>query len=333
VRPDRQHLTGILAAVLGLALFAWYVWSIGPRDRGEIWNDLRAIGWGFAAIVALSGARFALRTLAWSRCLEPPHRLSFTAGFAAVLAGDALGNLTPLGLIASEPTKAALIRERVPLGPALTALAVENIFYALSALAMIAASTIALLLTFELPPTVRDVALISVAFVAVVFGVAGWLLWRQPAIIGRALSLIVPKRAHLDRHIARVHDLEEQIYSFARRRGAAVLPIVAAEAAFHALGVVEIFVTWWLMQGSAPAILTAFILEGANRLIVVIFKFVPLQLGVGELASGGFTALLGFGTPPGVSLSIVRKARVVFWVGIGTTLLVRKGVREARRRS
>jgi hypothetical protein len=60
---------------------------------------------------------------------------------------------------------------------------------------------------------------------------------------------------------------------------------------------------------------------------------VPLQLGVGELASGGFTALLGFGTPPGVSLSIVRKARVVFWVGIGTTLLVRKGVREARRRS
>ena len=333
MRPDRQHLTGILAAVLGLALFAWYVWSIGPRDRAEIWNDLRAIGGGFAAIVAISGARFALRTIAWVRCLEPPHRLPFTAGFAAVLAGDALGNLTPLGLIASEPTKAAVIRDRVPLGPALTALAIENIFYTLSALAMIAASTIALLLAFELPRTVRDVAWISVALVAVVFGVTGWLLWRQPAVIGRALSLIVPKRAHLDRHIARAHDLEEQIYSFATRHGSGVLPIVAAEAGFHALGVIEIFVTWWLMQGTAPALLTAFILEGANRLIVVIFKFVPLQLGVGELASGGFTQLLGFGTTPGVSLSIVRKARVVFWVAIGTTLLVRKGVREARRRS
>jgi hypothetical protein len=332
VPPDRQprraNLTGIIAAAAGLALFAWYIRRIGA---GEIWDDLRRVGWGFSAIVAISGARFALRTLAWTLCVESPHRLPFTAGFAGVLAGDALGNLTPLGLIASEPAKAAAVRNRVPIGPAFTALAVENMFYTLSVLAMIAASTIALLIAFELPPVVRRAAWVAVAGVGAALAMAAWLLWRQPALIGRALAAIAPRRLNLERQIARVHGLEEQIYGFAARRGAAVLPIAAAEGAFHALGVLEVYVTWFLMQGSPPPLLTAFILEGANRLIIVLFKFVPLQLGVGELASGGFTQLLNYGPTPGVSLSIVRKARVLFWVLVGTVLWVRKSIDLPRK--
>jgi len=312
---------------VGLGLFAWFVRRIGPA---EIWQDLVAVGWGFLAIIAITGARFALRTIAWRRCLEPPHRLPFAAAFGAVLAGDAVGNLTPLGVLASEPTKAALIRDRIPLGPSLTALAIENIFYGLSALAMIAASTVALLLAFDLPPLLREAAWIAVAMVAVVFVTVAWLLWKQPALIGRTLSAILPARSSLHAQIARVHDLEEQIYTFASRRGAGVIPIAAAEAGFHGLGVIEIYLTWWLMQGAAPSIFTAFILEGATRLITIVFKFVPLQLGVAEMGLGGFTQLLGYGATPGTSLSIVRKARVVFWVIVGTGLFVRKSALKIR---
>jgi hypothetical protein len=325
VPPDRQRpgakLTGILSAAVGLALFAWFVRRIGPA---AIWEDLRAVGWGFLAIIAITGARFALRTIAWRHCLEPPHRMPFAAAFGAVIAGDAVGNLTPLGLLASEPAKAALVREHIPLAPSLTALAIENIFYTLSALAMIAASTVALLLTFNLPPLLREVAWIAVAMVAVVFVTVAWLLWKQPALIGRALAAVVPSNSTLHTQIARVHDLEERIYTFAARRGAGVLPIVTAEAGFHALGVVEIYLTWWLMQGAPPPVFTAFILEGATRLITIAFKFVPLQLGVAEMGLAGFTQLLGYGATPGTSLSIVRKARVVFWVVVGTGLFVKK---------
>ena len=336
--PDRQadrsetpasgrrglNLTGIVSAVVGLALFAWFVRRLGTA---EIWDNLRAVGWGFIAIIAITGTRFALRTFAWTRCLEPPHTMPFATAFGAVLAGDALGNLTPFGLFASEPAKAALVRDRIPLGPSLTALAIENIFYVLSALAMIALSTVALLLTFELPPILREVAWIAVASVIVIFFVVAWLLWRQPAVIGRVLTAIVPARSSLHAKIAQVRDLEEQIYTFTVRRRAAVLPVVAAESGFHALGVLEVYLTWWLMQGVAPPLLTAFILEGANRLITVIFKFVPLQIGVAELTTAGFTQLLGYGPTPGASLSIVRKARIVFWVLIGTIVLARKGLR------
>ena len=118
-----------------MALFAWFVRQVGPS---EVWGGLKQVGWGFAVIIAVAGVRFAMRATAWLLCLEPPHRLPFTSAFAAVVAGDAVGNLTPLGLFASEPAKAAFVRDRVPLGPAATALAIENILYTLSAALMIA---------------------------------------------------------------------------------------------------------------------------------------------------------------------------------------------------
>ena len=257
-------------------------WSSSPGScrkvgLGEIWSGLAQVGWGFAPIIALAGLRFAMRAMAWSLCLEPPHTLPFRAAFAAVVAGDAVGNLTPLGLFASEPAKAAFVRDRVPLGPAVTALAIENIFYTLSAAAMIGAATIALLITFDLPDAVRQAAWIWLVAIAVGFVVTALLLWRRPAVVRRALSRVVPSTSRLQDRVDQLHGLEEQIYTFAVRRRSVLVPLVAAEVMFHVLGVLEVYLTWWLIQGTAPPLLTAFIFEGANRLVQVLFKFVPLQ--------------------------------------------------------
>ncbi len=321
-RPGRGlNLTGLVAAVLGLALFAWFVQRIGPA---EIWEGLGDVGGGLVLIVAVAGLRFALRAVAWTTCLERPHVMSFSEAFAAVLAGDSLGNLTPLGLFASEPAKAAFVRRRVPLGAAITALAIENILYTLSAVAMIAASTAVLLIEFHLPPAVRTAGWIAIAFIVAIFGVTAWLIWQRPALVSWMASFVVPKTSRLYDRIVHVRDLEERIYAFARQRPESLVPAVAAEIGFHALGVVEVYVTWWLLQGDPPSVMTAFVLEGALRLIVVVFKFVPLQLGVAEWSTGSFTQLLGYGAAAGGTLSIVRKVRTVFWVLVGTILLVRR---------
>jgi len=314
---------GLVAAALGLALFAWFIQRIGAA---LIWEGIRDVGWGFIVIVGIAGLRFGLRALAWSTCLEPPASLAFSHAFGAVLAGDALGNLTPLGLIASEPTKAAFVRSRIPLGTAVTALAIENILYTLSVAAMIAASTVALLSSFELPSGMRIVSIIAVLAICVGFLIVVWLVWRRPALVSRVLSMIVPKTSHLQSRVAQLRDVEDQVYSFARKRPWTLLRVAALETAFHALGVLEVYVTWWLMQGTPPSLLIAFILEGSARFIIVAFKFMPLQPGVAEWTTGYLTQLLGYGTAVGGTLSIVRKVRTVFWVLIGTILHVRRGV-------
>src|SRR5437868_8343631 len=169
---------GILTAVGGLALLVWVVWKAGPA---EIAADVRQVGWGLVLIVAFGGLRFLLRAVAWRLCLDPPHRLGLKDAFAAVICGDAIGNLTPLGPLVGEPAKAAFVRGRVAMAPALTALAIENVLYTLSAAAMIGAGMVALLLRFQLPPDVRGVGELAIAATVALFLVALWMLWRQPA--------------------------------------------------------------------------------------------------------------------------------------------------------
>jgi hypothetical protein len=216
----------------------------------------------------------------------------------------------------------------VPLGPAATALAIENILYTLSVALMIALSTAALLVTFDLPDAIRHSAWIALAAIALGFVVTAIVLWRRPALVTRALTHIVPKRSRLQDRVAQLRTLEEQIYTFAVRRRSVLVPVLAAEAMFHAMGVLEVHVTWWLIQGTPPPLLTSFIFEGANRLVQVVFKFVPLRTGVDELTTGSFTQMLGFGAALGTTMAIVRKVRTIAWVLVGTSLVIRRALQR-----
>jgi len=319
-RPPRQSTAaGVLIAAAGTVLFIWLVKTIGPR---EIWTGFQKIGWALGWILLLGGLRFAARARAWALCLEPPHALRFTDAFNAVVCGDALGNLTPLGPVVGEPAKIACVRDRVDVGAALTALAMENVLYTLSVGAMIAAGTIALLFSVELPMALREFSEIALACVALMFAVAAWLVWRRPAIV----STLLPAARVQGSRIEKLRTMEQELFTFAARRRQVMLPLVALELGFHALGVAEKHLTLWLILGSAPPLLTSFIVETADRVITVAFKFVPFQVGVGEAGTGLVTSLLGLGPAPGVTLSIVRKARMGIWSLAGTALLVRKGL-------
>jgi hypothetical protein len=328
---SRRRLTaiGALAAALGVAALVWQLWGVDPW---EIWAQIYRVRWGFPVILALGGLRFALRAIAWSWCVEPPARLKFTDAFAAVLSGDTIGNLTPFGPLVSEPAKAAFVRGRMDLTAGITALAVENLFYTLSAAAMIAAGTIALLFSFELPVDIEHASEVALGIIFVMFAVVAWVLWRRPALISRTLGAFAHIGPPIARstHLERLQRLEHEVYSFSSRRTDVLAPLVAAEIAFHALGVVEIYVTLTLLQGVAPSILLAFVLEGANRLINVIFKFVPLKAGVDEAGTEALTAILGYSTGFGATLALVRKARMIVWSIVGSVLLVRHGL-SARR--
>jgi hypothetical protein len=330
VRSHRPlTIAGALTTAAGVALFVWLIWYVGP---GQIWEGFRQIGWGLAAIVAIAGLRFAVRAEAWRRCLEPPHALRLSDAFQAVVSGDALGNITPLGPIVGEPAKAAFVRSRIPIGAALTALAIENLLYTLSVAAMIAAGAIALLLRADVAAPLRNAGEIAIGGVFTVYLATLWMLWRRPAVLSQGVALVArwASSASLDARVAKVRALEDQVYTFTSRRRHALLPLAALELAFHALGVLEVHLTLWMLLPEPPSILVSFILEAVNRLITVAFKFVPVQVGVNEAGTVLATQILGLGFQPGLTLAIVRKARILFWMLVGTALLVRHGL-TARR--
>jgi hypothetical protein len=327
-RRPRRPLTavGALTTAAGLLLFVWWIRRTG---LAEIRAGFAQIGWGLAIVVLLGGARFAVRAFAWTLCVEPPDRLRFRDAFGAVIAGDALGNLLPVGPLVSEPAKAAYVRASAPLGPAIAALAIENVLYTLSVAGMIAAGMTALLFVFDLPAELREVSEAAIAAVLLLFAAALLMLWRRPAIVSRGLSLFL--RGHkAPARLEKVRGMEHQIYTFAGRHRARLVPLAAAELLFHAAGVLEAYITLWLLLGYAPSLLIAFVVETVNRLITVVFKFVPLQVGVNEAGTAFLTGILGLGTVIGTTIGLVRKVRVLCWIAVGTALLVRRGLSAER---
>jgi hypothetical protein len=245
--------------------------------------------------------------------------------------GDALGNIVPLAsVVVSEPSKAAFVTSRVPLMASLSALALENIFYSLSVAVFIFSGTVALLLAFPLKPALRYASFGTLAVTVLIVPLGYLVIRKQWKFLSGAMSIFERRnigRAWMGKTIPRARTFEDRIYGFYQRNSNRLFLILALELSFHFAGVLEIYTTLWFISGVvAPTFLTAFILESVNRVINVVFKFIPLRTGVDEAGTGMLSRVLGFTTAIGVTLAIVRKARDIFWTAIGVALIVRRGL-------
>lgn len=321
---------GILFAVVGLLLFAYFVRKAGVE---EILANIKRLGAGFLVILLISAVRKIVRAAAWTRCFELPHRLAFGAALKAIIMGDAIGSLMPFGMVVSEPAKAALVRrsERVPAMAALSAIAVENLFYSLSVILFIFSGMLALLLSFPLEKykLLRATGIGAIIATVILLPLAYLVIHQRWKFLSGALEFFYARdigRRLLEKHRAGVSTLEDRIYGFYARNRSRFLPILALEICFHLAGVAEVYVTLGFLSDTlAPTLLAAFVFETVNRVINVIFKPVPMRLGIDEAATGQLAQLLGFTKALGVTIAIIRKARDIFWTAFGLALLVHHG--------
>lgn len=336
LRITRKHKAlGIIFTVLGLVLFAYFVEKAGPA---QIFNGIRRLGFGFLIIFALGGLRQAAHAVCWVMSCEPPYQLRFMDAFKARLMGESL-NILPLGAVFSEPSKALFIRDSIPLTARISALAIENVFYALSAALFISAGAVALLLSFPLPKSLRYVSIGALVGVVVIVPVGALVIRKQMRFISGALAFAGNRgiaRQKVSDVLPRLRTIEDRIYGFYERNHARFFLILAIEMCFHVSGVIEGYITLSFISAKvAPTLLTAFILESVNRLINVVFKLIPLRAGVDEGGTATLAQILGFSTTTGVTLAIVRKGRDICWTAIGVALMVRRGIslRGAARES
>jgi hypothetical protein len=311
----KRHLLTVVAALGGFVLFGYAVRRAGVA---EILDGIRQVGWGLLPILGLAGARFFIRACAWRLCMParhspgaagPPHgRLSVAQAFSAFVAADAIGNLTPLGMVASEPTKIFLTRHRLATRESVASLATDNLMYAASIAAMVALGVVVMLATVPLSMAWRDGAI-----AALLAGVIGVVItvrllrgtWREES------GARPPWRETLAA-------LRRSVLAFTADQPQRLAQVFLLDLAFHALAVFEIFITLrWLLGDRSPTLAQAIVFEALNRVVTVAFKFVPFRIGVDEALSGGLAPLLAVQPVAGVTLAVVRKVRNLVWTGIG----------------
>jgi hypothetical protein len=295
----------VVAVLGGLALFAYALHRAGVD---EIVGGVRRVGWGLLPILALAGARFLLRAQCWRLCMPPASRLSLRQAFAGFLAGDAVGNVTPLGMVASEPTKVFLTRHRLATREAIASLAVDNLVYAASVATVVALGVVVMLVTVPLPFEWRETALGSLVGLAVAVLVVLRLLqgtWSKTS------GARPPWRD-------RLASLRQSVLQFSAGHPGRLWTVYGLHLIFHSLAVFEVYLTLRWLQGSGSVTLgQAVVFEALNRVVTVLFKFVPFRVGVDEALSGALAPVLSVQPAAGVTLAVLRKARNLFWTGVG----------------
>lgn len=289
----RQIGISFAGGVAGAVLFAYAIRRVG---LDAIADGIVRVGRGLVVIFALGGLRFLVRAECWRLCMRQNVRLTLPHAFGAFLAGDAVGNITPLGPIASEPTKVLLTRRHLATRASVASLALESVLYMASALAMLLFGFVLMLATVPVPGPVRWLAVGAVPAIIGAVAAGRILMRRFPGLRAAITDVIEHPRA--------------------------ALRIVALELLFHALAVTEIYLTlWWLLGKGSPTIVQAVVFETFDRLVTIGFRFVPFRLGIDEATSGAVAPMLAVSPAAGVALAVVRKVRMLFWSGIGLALV------------
>ena len=91
---------------------------------------------------------------------------------------------------------------------------------------------------------------------------------------------------------------------------------------YHLLAIAEAYLTLqWVSASTRPTAVQAVVFETVNRFTTVAFKFVPFRIGVDEAAAGAIAPLVAVTAAAGVTLAVVRKARMLFWSAVGLLLV------------
>lgn len=304
----RRRVIAIVSAVVGLALF-WV--AVQQAGTSEIAKGIRRVSWGLVPVIALGGVRFVLRAECWRLCMPDEGRIPFSHAFVAFLAGDAVGNVTPLGMAASEPAKFFLTRRHLATGEALASLAVDNLVYAASVATVLMAGAFVVLASLRIPLGWQEAAVAVLAAAGVGLALGARLLrgtWRA-------------EDGERPRWRASLAAIRESALRYSAGHPSRLVHVFLLHMAYHALAVTEVYLTLYWLLDKSPTITQAIAFEVALRVTTIMFKFVPFRVGVDEALAGALAPVLALQLAAGVSLAVVRKVRNLFWTGVGLVLI------------
>ena len=317
-------------------------------------NNLEKLGWGFVLIIALSGVRNFVRAGSWYAAIEPDQRgISFWGLTNVMLAGEAIKYLTATGPILGEPAKAAMVRREIPLLQGFSSVLIENLIYYFTVFVFMLAGLPALLWLAETPGKIKVSAYLLMVLIMVGVSLTCLAIRYRWYILARGLEQLaaltsrfalrlggsgrkpLPNNAKVQTHSGRLAALtsqvrlvEDNLYSFYKRRRAALYLIFWLNMGAHLINVVEVYVILMLLQLPANLVL-GLLVEAVTKVINLLFFFVPARAGVYESGNALLLQSLGLNAAAGVALAIIRKLRAFVWAGYGLIIL---GITISRRK-
>jgi putative membrane protein len=301
--------------VVGVGLLAVLVIDNDPR---AIAASIAQLSWRLAIIVVFPAVVVnAVDALGW-RYAFLRNELPFTTLFSVRVVGEAFNMATPTATLGGEAMKSWLLRGRLPMSQTLPSVIVAKTTITIGQVLLLLLGVLLARATVAADTTLLTVMQWLVVVQALALGT--FALAQTRGLLGRSGRLLqrlgVQPPAATGEALGRV---DEVLARFYREHPGRLALSIAFHFAGWLLGAIE---TWLILDflGVPVSLLTATVIEAFGMAIRVATFLIPGNIGALE---GGYAAIftaLGLGPTVGVTFSLVRRIREVFWIALGLLL-------------
>jgi hypothetical protein len=310
------------AALVGIGLLGYLVFRSGP---GAVWKQLQAVGWGFALVILLGGLSQLAKTCAWRQAFTCDiSGLSWSRSFVAQLISDGIGQFGVAGKVVGEGTRISLLGRAVPLSNALSAGAIDGALHTFSALALTVLGMSAILMIGPVSVRWRVYAalLIAVLLSAVILAaVALRNRWQLVGHATRAIGRLPRLHTWVSDKQPIIDSAEDNLLSFRDEAPGAFWATLIFNLLWHMLAVLEVYIILRFM-GAGFTVGGAFIVESLTKVINLVGALNPGNFGTYEGGSMLIAKMFGVTSTTGLTLALCRRARTVFWAGVGAMCVI-----------
>ena len=322
------------AALLGFGLLGYLVFRSGP---GAVWKQLQAVGWGFVLVILLGGLSQLAKTCAWRQAFTCDiSGLSWSRSFVAQLISDGIGQFGVAGKVVGEGTRISLLGRAVPISNALSAGAIDGGLHTFSALVVTVLGISAILMIGPVSVRWRVYAALLIAVLVSVVILAAVALRNRWQLVGnatRAIGRLPRLHAWVSDKQPIVDSAEDNLLSFRDEAPAAFWATLIFNLLWHMLAVLEVYIILRFM-GAGFSVGGAFIVESLTKVINLVGALNPGNVGTYEGGSMLIAKMFGVTSTTGLTLALCRRARTVFWAGVGAMcMIVMKKARGAEDNS
>jgi uncharacterized protein (TIRG00374 family) len=316
-----QSLTRIslrfFAALLGLGLLGYMVFRTGP---GAVWKQVHAVGWGLVLIIVLGGFSQVIKTWAWRQTFACDTRaLSWSRSFGAQLVSDAVGQLGFAGKLLGEGLRVSMLGSTVPLANGISSSVIDGGLHTFTAAVVTVFGISATLLLAPLDGRSRVYALLLAALLiglVVLAAVAVASRWQLMGNGARAIGRLPWFHNLVNSKLSVIDSAEHNLLTFYREEPTAFCASLMLNLLWHAMAVLEVYLILRFM-GARIGVVGALALEGLTKVINLIGVLSPGNLGTYEGGNMLIVKMFGVTGTAGLTLALCRRARVIFWAGVG----------------
>ena len=318
----RRIFLRLFAGLLGIGLLSYLVFRAGP---GVIWEQFQAVGWGLVLIIILGGLSQFIQTCAWRQTFTCDiSGLSWARSFGVQLISDAAGQLGLAGKLLGDALRVSLLGSVVPLPSGISAAAIDGGLHVLTAAVVTVLGIIATLLVVHISGTWRMSALLVAAVLVAVVTLAAVAVASRWPLMGKA-ARVIGRLPILHNWVSArqpiIDSAEHNLLDYYRVAPAAFCKGLLFNFLWHALAVSEVFLILRFM-GAHIAVVSAFVVEGLTKVINLVGVLNPGNLGTYEGGNMLIVKFLGVPGTTGLTLALCRRARSIFWAGIGAMCMI-----------